>query len=79
MENQNKKSNHLLAAGDHVQEALNVIEDLQNLSYSRVAGEDGFTLADSRCLLDKAAAHLYDARSEIFQLAACEANDGGKA
>lgn len=65
MENQNKKSNHLLDAGDHVQEALNVIEDLQRLSYSRAAGEDGFTLADSRCLLDKAAVHLYGARSAI--------------
>ena len=78
MENQNKKSNHLLDAGDHVQEALNVIEDLQRLSYSRAAGEDGFTLADSRCLLDKAAVHLYghERRDQGFTDAAFAADDG---
>lgn len=65
MENQNKKSNHLLDAGDHVQEALAIIEELQRLSFNSTAGEDGFTLSDSRCLLDKAALHLYNARSAI--------------
>lgn len=84
MEKLSGKPVSLQNTANQVQEALDLIdieelEELQKLSYSRAAGEDGFTLADSRCLLDKAAAHLYDARSEIFQLAACEANDGGKA
>lgn len=69
MENQNKKLdrrlNHMPEAGDNVQEALDIIEDLQKLSYSHAAGEGEFTLSDSRCLLDKAALHLYNARSAI--------------
>lgn len=69
MENQSKKLdprvNSLPAAGDHVQEALKIVEELQRLSYSFAFGEGEFTLSDSRCLLDKAALHLYNARSAI--------------
>lgn len=83
MENQSKKPehrlNHLLycpTVGDYVQEALDIIEDLQKLSYSRAAGENGFTLADSRCLLDKAAVYLYDARSAIARQMALDDEEG---
>lgn len=77
MENQNKKLDHLLAAGGHVQGALDIIEELQKLSYSRAAGEDGFTLADSRCLLDKSAVALYDARSDISRRMAQDDREAG--
>lgn len=78
MEKLSGKSISLKNTANQVKEALDLIEELQKLSYSRAAGEDGFTLADSRYLLDKAAVYLYDARSEIFQLSACEYNDGGE-
>lgn len=81
MEDRNKKLdrrlNHLPEAKGNVQGALDIIEELQKLSYSRAAGEDGFTLADSRCLLDKAAVALYDARSDISRRMAQDDREAG--
>ena len=69
MEDQNKKldnrMNHLPEAKGNAQEALKNVEELQRLSYSRAFGEGEFTLSDSRSLVDRAALHLYDARSAI--------------
>ena len=69
MEDQNKKLdrrlNHLPEAKGNVQEALAIIEELQRLSFNSTAGENGFTLSDSRSLLDRAALYLYGARSAI--------------
>lgn len=68
MEGQNKKLdrrlNRLPEAKGNVQEALAIIEELQMLAHN-ARGYVGFTLADSRYLLDKAAVYLYEARSAI--------------
>ena len=82
MEDRNKKLdrrlNHLPEAKGNVQEALAIIEELQRLSFNSTAGENGFTLSDSRYLLDRAALHLYDARSAIARQMALDDGEAVK-